>query len=86
MRMNSVRSGYVKSKWYSGNKLEADHDNVFSSIDEAKHAEKRSRMALGVGPHTYDHKNWLIEVFSTVAKKFPTLKLKLMPMFSILLA
>jgi hypothetical protein len=48
MRMSSVRSGYTKSKWYAGNKLEADQDNVFSCCDEAKHTEKRSKMALGV--------------------------------------
>jgi hypothetical protein len=48
MRMNSARSRYTKSKWYAGNKLEADHDNLFSCCDEAKHTEKRSKMALGV--------------------------------------
>jgi hypothetical protein len=47
-RMNAVRSGYFKSTWYSGTRMEADNDNIFSCIDEAKHTEKRFRMALGV--------------------------------------
>jgi hypothetical protein len=48
MRMSAARSPYVKSKWYNGNKLEADHDNVFSCSDETIHNEKRAKMALGV--------------------------------------
>jgi len=87
MRMSSVRSGYTKSKWYAGNKLEADHDNVFSCCDEAKHAEKRSKMALGYGgkevpnleakidSHVLDFINLIRRKYLTVGSKITPIDL-----------
>ena len=48
MRINSVRSRYTKSKWYLGNKVEADNESIFSGVDEAIHTEKRAQLAIGV--------------------------------------
>lgn len=47
-RMSSARSGYTKSEWYSGQKLEVDHDNLLSTLDDRVHASKRSKVAMGV--------------------------------------
>ena len=47
-RMSSARSGYTKSEWYSGQKLEVDHDNVLSTLDDRVHATKRAKVAIGV--------------------------------------
>lgn len=46
-RMSSARSGYTKSEWYSGQKLEVDHDNVLSTLDDRVHATKRAKVAMG---------------------------------------
>lgn len=46
-RMSSARSGYTRSEWYSGQKLEVDHENLFSTIDEKTHTRRRAQMAGG---------------------------------------
>jgi hypothetical protein len=48
IRMNSARSRYTKSKCYAGQKVEVDHNNLFSTLDETLHAKKRAQMAIGV--------------------------------------
>lgn len=47
-RMSSARSGYMRSDWYSGQKLEVDQDNLFSTLDEKIHTRRRAQMAPGV--------------------------------------
>ena len=47
-RMSSARSNYTKAGWYSGQKLEVDHDNLFSTLDEKIHMRRRAQMAPGV--------------------------------------
>lgn len=50
-RMSSARSGYTRADWYSGQKLEIGHDNLFSTLDEKIHMKRRAQMAAGVsGP------------------------------------
>jgi hypothetical protein len=46
-RMSSVRSGYTRADWYAGQKLEVDHDNLISTLDEKLHTKKRAQMAIG---------------------------------------
>jgi hypothetical protein len=47
-RMSSARSGYTRADWYSGQKLEVDQDNLFSTLDEKIHTKRRAQMAPGV--------------------------------------
>jgi hypothetical protein len=47
-RMSSARSAYTKSDWYAGQKLEVDHDNLFSTLDDKTHTKRRAQMAIGV--------------------------------------
>jgi hypothetical protein len=47
-RINGARSTYTKSKWYQGIRMQPGHDNVFSTVDEKAHAQRRSQMAMGV--------------------------------------
>lgn len=47
-RMSSARSGYTRADWYSGQKLEVDQDNLFSTLDEKIHTKRRALMAPGV--------------------------------------
>jgi hypothetical protein len=47
-RMSSARSGYTRSEWYSGQKLEVEHDNVLSTLDDRLHATRRAKVAMGV--------------------------------------
>lgn len=46
--MNSARSNYTRSDCHSGQKLEADHDNLFSALDEKVHMKWRAQMAAEV--------------------------------------
>jgi len=52
-RMSRVRSPYTKSDWYRGIRLQPGHDNVFSTVDEKAHTQRRAQMAMGVSglPH-----------------------------------
>lgn len=51
IRMSSARSRYTRSPWYSGQKVDFENDNLFSTTDEDVHNKKRSQMAIGVSPH-----------------------------------
>jgi len=53
-RMSSARSGYTRSEWYAGQKLEVDHDNLFSTLDDKIHTKRRAQMAMGVSSYAYD--------------------------------
>lgn len=44
----AVRSPYSRSNWYTGMRLEADHDNVLSERNEERHNALRAKMAAGV--------------------------------------
>jgi hypothetical protein len=54
-RMSSARSGYTRSDWYSGQKLEVDQDNLFSVLDEKIHTRRRAQMAPGVSTFAENH-------------------------------
>ena len=46
--MNGVRSPYTRASWYySGMRMEAGKDNIFSTTDEEKHTKKRAKLASG---------------------------------------
>jgi hypothetical protein len=47
-RMNAARSTYTRGAWYQGIRMQPGHDNVFSTIDEKAHAQRRAQMAMGV--------------------------------------
>jgi hypothetical protein len=47
-RMSSARSTYTKSNWYEGLRMQPGHNNVFSTVDEKDHAQRRARLAMGV--------------------------------------
>ena len=78
MRMNAVRSEYVKPMFYSGNKLEADHENVFSYIDESDTPKRDPEWHKGSVTELL-HKAQLSVNFSTVGKKSPISKLRWNP-------
>jgi len=46
--VSAARSGYSKSAWYAGQKVEPDRPNLFSMIDEKAHSKRRAQVALGV--------------------------------------
>jgi hypothetical protein len=46
--MSSARSEYTRSEWYLGQKLEVEHDNVLSTLDDKLHSKKRGQVAMGV--------------------------------------
>src|SRR5271154_7063553 len=50
-RMNTVRSLYRRSDWYVGLRFDPNRDNVLSQIDEEKHTDLRTKMAVGVSSH-----------------------------------
>jgi hypothetical protein len=35
-------------QWYAGQKLEVDHDNLISTVDDRLHTKRRAQMAIGV--------------------------------------
>jgi hypothetical protein len=47
-RMSRARSPYTKSVWYQGIRMQPGHDNVFSTVDENSHTQRRAQMAMGV--------------------------------------
>lgn len=47
-RMNGARSTYTKGLWYQGIRMQPGHDNVFSTVDEKSHTQRRAQMAMGV--------------------------------------
>jgi hypothetical protein len=47
-RTSAVRSGYRRSNWYTGTRIEADHGHVLSERDEDRHNELRAKLAAGV--------------------------------------
>jgi hypothetical protein len=46
--VSSVRSRYVRSAWYNGQRVEADNHQVFSLTDEKEHTKRRAQVAMGV--------------------------------------
>ncbi|KAI4151306.1 MAG: hypothetical protein L6R39_002062 [Caloplaca ligustica] len=46
-RMSAVKSPYTKSEWYSGTQFDRSMNHVFSERDEARHRDRRNRMAPG---------------------------------------
>ena len=47
-RTSPVRSGYRRSNWYTGTRIEADHGHTLSERDEDRHNELRAKLAAGV--------------------------------------
>ncbi len=48
-KMNEPRgSTYTRTKWYKAWKLDAARENLFTEIDEEKHAAMRQRLFPGV--------------------------------------
>jgi len=47
IRINSARSRYTKPKWYTGQKVEVDHNKNFSALDETLLTKKGAQMAMG---------------------------------------
>ena len=54
-RMSRARSPYTKSVWYQGIRMQPGHDNVFSTVDENSHTQRRAQMAMGVCEPLYDN-------------------------------
>lgn len=50
--MSSPRTGYTRSQWYAGQKLEVGRDNLLSTVDDKLHTKKRAVMAMGVRADT----------------------------------
>jgi hypothetical protein len=48
LRMNAVRSPYLRSAFYKAAKLDPTRDNILSTMDEGKHQALRQKMAAGV--------------------------------------
>lgn len=46
-KMNTVRSAYSKSEWYSALKLDGHYENVLSSTDHAEHLALRNKLVNG---------------------------------------
>ncbi len=69
IRMNAARSRYTKSNWYAGQKVEADHDNMFSTLDETRHSKRRAQMAIGASLMISTRINSQLTCNSTLAKK-----------------
>ncbi|KUJ10427.1 cytochrome P450 [Mollisia scopiformis] len=75
IRMSSARSRYTRSRWYSGQKLEVDHDNLFSTIDEATHSKKRAQLATGYSGKDIDGleamiDSHVIELMNLIRRKY----------------
>jgi hypothetical protein len=47
-KSNAARGTYRRGFWFSAFKFDADHENVFSERDEAKHTAMRAKLASGV--------------------------------------
>jgi hypothetical protein len=48
-KMNALRgSTYTRGKWYKAFKLDAQRENLFTELDEEKHAFMRTRVSPGV--------------------------------------
>ena len=48
-KMNALRgSTYTRGKWYKAFKLDAQRENLFTELDEEKHANMRARISPGV--------------------------------------
>ena len=48
-KMNAPRgSGYTRGKWYKAFKLDAERENLFTELDEERHANMRARISPGV--------------------------------------
>lgn len=47
-KMLAARSPYLRSDWYVGMKFDPSRENITSERNEKKHADLRSKMALGV--------------------------------------
>lgn len=46
-RTNSAKSGYTKADWYRAFRFDAQFENLFSEVDNVKHAEMRKKVAPG---------------------------------------
>ena len=46
--MSAPRSLWTRGKWYEIHKFDASTDNIFSTIDEKKHAQLRSKIGPAV--------------------------------------
>ncbi|KIW94459.1 uncharacterized protein Z519_04435 [Cladophialophora bantiana CBS 173.52] len=46
-RLSAPRSPYVRGDWYYAMRLNPGQDNIFSTLDEARHEELRRKMAAG---------------------------------------
>lgn len=46
-KMNTVRSAYSKSEWYSALKLDGHYENVLRSTDHAEHVALRNKLVNG---------------------------------------
>ncbi|KAK3986726.1 cytochrome P450 [Cladorrhinum sp. PSN332] len=46
-RMLNVRTGYQRSTWYMGLQIEPGVNHVISTVDDAAHSKRRSKMAAG---------------------------------------
>lgn len=46
-KMNTVRSTYSKSEWYSALKLDGHYENILSSTDHAEHLALRNKLVNG---------------------------------------
>lgn len=53
--MNAPRGSrgatYTRGKWYKAFKLDAERENLFTELDEDKHASMRARISQGVSVH-----------------------------------
>lgn len=75
-RMSSARSGYMRSDWYSGQKLEVDQDNLFSTLDEKIHTRRRAQMAPGVSIVAHRQFIWTDKHPSTLAERLQILRMQ----------
>lgn len=45
--MNATRGSYTKADWYKAFRFDADFENLFSEVDNVKHAEMRKKVSAG---------------------------------------
>ncbi|KAG0649274.1 hypothetical protein D0Z07_4307 [Hyphodiscus hymeniophilus] len=83
--MSSARSAYTGADWYSGQKLEVDQDNLFSTLDEKVHTKRRAIMAPGFTGREIDGleeavDKHMIEYIDLVRRKYISQGSELRPM------
>ncbi|KAF8851646.1 cytochrome P450 [Acephala macrosclerotiorum] len=85
IRMSLARSKYTRSPWYAGQKVDFDHNNIFSTIEEDIHNKKRSQMAIGYSGKDIDSLETMIdghilEFMNLTRTKYLTIGSNLKPM------